>query len=175
MKLAKNRRIQNKTDYLKRLKFLKSETPRVVFRKTNKYIISQYVSSKEAQDKVELEVNSKRLLTLGWPKEFAGSLKSIPASYLTGYLMGHLAKKEKKENPIVDFGMIRTIHKTKVYSFLKGLKDSGIKFECDEEFFPTKEKIIGKNLKKDFSKHFEDVKSKITKLESLPKSTQKRK
>ncbi|MFH1365765.1 MAG: 50S ribosomal protein L18, partial [archaeon] len=163
MKVMKVRRRENKTDYLKRLNLLKSKTPRIVFRKTNKYIISQYVRSKSAQDTVEIEVNSKRLLTKGWPKEFEGSLKSIPASYLTGYLMGFIIKQEKKESPIVDFGMIRVLHKTKIYAFLKGLKDAGIEIECSEEFFPEEEKIKGKNLKKDFSKHFQEIKTKIEK------------
>jgi len=159
----KARRKENKTDYSKRLKLLKGKSPRVVFRKTNKYIIAQYIRSKEAQDSVEIEVNSKRLLTKGWPKEFAGSLKSLPASYLTGYLMGTVIKKEKKETPVVDFGMIRVLHKTKVFAFLKGLKDAGIEIECEKEFFPEEEKIKGKNLKEDFSRHFQEIKSKIEK------------
>jgi large subunit ribosomal protein L18 len=163
MRTVKLRRIKNKTDYLKRLNLLKGKTPRIVFRKTNKYILSQYVRSTAAQDSIEIEVSSKRLLTKGWPKEFEGSLKSIPASYLTGYLMGTLIKKEKKENPIVDFGMIRILHKTKGFAFLKGLKDAGIEIECDKEFFPEEDRIKGKNLKKDFSKHFQEVKSKIEK------------
>src|SRR4030042_69410 len=133
MKKAKVRRNKNKTDYLKRLKFLKSRRPRIVFRKTNKYIISQYIESKEAQDSVKIEVNSKRLMTKGWPEEFKGSLKSVPASYFTGYMMGLAIKSGKKETPIVDFGMIRVLHQTKVYAFLKGLKDAGVEIECDEE------------------------------------------
>ncbi len=169
MKIPKLRRIKNKTDYLKRLKLLKGKIPRVVFRKTNKHIIAQYVTSKEAQDKVEIEVNSKKLLTVGWPKEFEGSLKSIPAAYLTGYFIGSAIKKEKKENPIVDFGMTKVRHKTKVFAFLKGMIDSGIKIECDKEFFPEEEKITGKNLKKDFSNSFKEVKSKIDKSEDLVK------
>lgn len=168
MKIAKIRRKENKTDYSKRLKLLKGETPRVVFRKTNKYIIAQYIRSKEAKDSVEIEVNSKKLLKKEWPEEFKGSLKSIPAAYLTGYWMGFLIKKEKKETPIVDFGMIRMLHKTKTYAFLKGLSDSGVKIQCDKEFFPEEEKIKGKNLKKDFSKHFQEVKSNIEKWITPP-------
>jgi len=51
MRTIKKRRKQNKTDYLGRLKLLKSGKPRVVFRRTNKYIIVQYITSKQAQDK----------------------------------------------------------------------------------------------------------------------------
>lgn len=163
MRVDKKRRKQSKTDYSKRIKLLKSGSPRVVFRKTNKYVISQYVTSKEAQDKIEFGVSSKDLMKYGWPKEFKGSLKSIPASYLVGFLIGKKIIKQKLENPIVDLGMLRILYKTKVYGFLKGLKDSGIEIKCEDKMFPEEDRIKGKNLKKDFSKTFEEIKSKIEK------------
>jgi large subunit ribosomal protein L18 len=161
MKTLKRRRKEYKTDYLKRIKLLKSGSPRVVFKKTNKYIIAQYVKSKEAQDKVEMGITSKILIKYGWQKEFEGSLKSIPASYLTGLLIGKKILEKKLEKPIIDFGMIRVLHKNRAFAFLKGLKDSGIKVECKEEFFPNEDRIKGKHLKKDFLKMFEEIKSKI--------------
>ena len=106
VKIAKRRRRESKTDYLNRLKLLKSGKPRVVFRKTNKYIIAQYIESKEAKDKIVIGVNSKDLLKYGWPKENLGALKSITAAYLTGFLIGKKILKEKLQEPIVDFGMI---------------------------------------------------------------------
>jgi len=163
IKVAKRRRRENKTDYLNRIKLLKGGQPRVVFRKTNKYVISQYVTSIEAQDKVVMGVSAKHLLKYGWPKEFQGSLKSTSAAYLTGLLMGKKIKKEKLEKPIVDLGMLRTLHKTAVYSFLKGLIDSGLDIKCKEEAFPSEDRIEGKHLKKDFSKSFNEIKSKIEK------------
>jgi len=161
MKTQKKRKKENKTDYLKRIKLLKGRSPRIVFRKTNRYIIAQYVKSKEAQDKVEAGVTSKSLIKYGWPKELKGSLKSIPASYFTGLLIGKKILRKKLEKPVADFGMIRVLHKNRAFSFLKGLKDSGVKVECKEEFFPTEDKIKGKHLKKDFSKIFEEIKFKI--------------
>jgi len=146
-KTIRRRRHENKTDYLHRLKLLKSEKSRVVFRRTNRYIIAQYVESHEAQDKVVFGVNSKDLLKHGWPETAKGSLKSISASYLTGYLMGKEIEKKKLETPIVDFGMIRTLHKTKVYAFLKGMIDAGIEISCDEECFPEEERISGERMK----------------------------
>jgi len=155
MKTVKKRRKQNRTDYLGRLKLLKSGKPRVVFRKTNKYIIAQYVTSKQAQDKIVFGVNSKDLMAHGW-KEESGSLKSIPASYLTGYLIGKQIIKKSLETPIVDFGMTRVLHKTKTYAFLKGLIESGVKIKCDKGF-PDEEKIKGKV-------EVEKIKLKIDKL-----------
>jgi large subunit ribosomal protein L18 len=164
MKTLKRRRKENKTDYLKRLKLLKSNSSRIVFRKTNKYIISQYVTSKEAQDKIELGINSKDLLKYGWPEESKTSIKSISASYLTGFLMGKNILNKKLKTPILDIGMIQNMHKTKVYGFIKGIIDSGVKIKCNEETFPSQERIEGKNMKKDFSKTFSEIKLKIEKI-----------
>ena len=164
MKTIFKRRREKKTNYSKRKELLKGNFPRVVFRKTNKYLIGQYVVSHEAQDKIEIGVNSKHLEKYGWPKEFEGSLKSIPASYLTGFLLGKRIVKEKKTTPIFDFGMIRSVHKTKPFAFLKGLIDAGVNISNKkEEVFPEEDRIKGKSLKKDFSVKFDEIKSKIGK------------
>lgn len=161
MKVQKRRRMEKKTDYGKREKLLRSEKPRLVFRKTNRYILAQYISSKNAQDKVGIGVTSKDLLGYGWPKELEGSLKSLPASYLTGLLIAKKISDQKLPNPIMDLGMLRVLHKTKIYSFIKGANDGGLKIKCDSSLFPEEERIKGKHLKKDFSKTFELIKSKI--------------
>jgi len=163
MKTLKKRKAEHKTDYAKRIKLLKSELPRVVFRKTNRYVLAQYVTSDEAQDKIILGITSKVLLKHGWPEELRGSLKSIPASYLTGYLIGIQIIKKKLETPIIDFGMHRVLHKSKLHAFLKGLSDSGVKIKCKEEAFPEQDRIKGKHMKKDFSKTFEEIKTKLNK------------
>jgi large subunit ribosomal protein L18 len=154
MKVQKRRKREHKTDYGKRFKLLKSGKPRIVFRKTNKYIIAQYTISKEAEDKIILGINSKDLLNYGWPETAKSSLKSITASYLTGCLICKKIIEKKLKTPIMDFGMIRVLHKSKVYAFLKGLIDSGIKINCNEKFFPDESKIKGENLKHkiDFNK-----------------------
>lgn len=163
MRVQKKRRREAKTDYTRRIALLKSGLPRLVFRKTNRYIIAQYVESKSAQDKAIMEVTSKDLIEYGWPKEARGSLKSIPACYLTGYLIGKKILKEKMQTPTVDFGMYRMIHKNRQFAFLNGLIDSGLKIKCDKENFPEKERIEGKKLKKDISKEIEKIKSNIDK------------
>jgi len=163
MKTLKKRRKEYKTDYLKRLKLLKSEVPRIVFRKTNKYLIAQYVISEETRDRIDIGITSKKLMNHGWPKNSQGSLKSLPASYLTGLLIGKEIINNKKQMPIVDFGMLRVLPKSKVYAFLKGLIDSGVNLKHKEENFPKEDRISGKHLKKDFSKTFNEIKSKIMK------------
>jgi len=141
MKTIRKRRKQCKTDYKRRLNLLKSEKPRVVFRRTNKYVIAQYVESSEARDKIIFGLTSKDLLKYGFPEKMAGSLKSLGACYLTGYLIGKKIVKEKLVQPILDIGMTRALHKNRVYAFLKGLIDSGIKIGCKEEAFPDEERI----------------------------------
>ncbi|MEK6823524.1 MAG: 50S ribosomal protein L18 [Nanoarchaeota archaeon] len=161
MKTLKRRRKEYKTNYKKRFALLKSELPRIVFRKTNRYLIAQYVQSKNAQDKIIFGIDSRELIKYDWPgKE---NIKSIPAAYLTGYLIGGKILLKKLEKPIIDLGMIRSIHKSKVYAFIKGLVDSGIKIECDKENFPDESKINGEHLKNKIP--FDKIKLKITKNE----------
>jgi len=105
MKIEKKRRIENKTNYKKRLILLKSKTPRLVVRKTNKYLIIEIIESKNAQDYVESFVSTKELLNYGWPKEMSNSLKSVTAGYLAGLLIG---KKTKAKEIILDSGLIET-------------------------------------------------------------------
>lgn len=163
MKTINRRRKEHKTDYNKRIKLLKSRIPRVTFRKTNKYIIGQYITSKEAQDKVILEIRSNKLKKFGWPNEFENSLKSLPASYLTGFLIGKTISKEKLETPIIDTGMTRMIPGNKAYAFILGIIDSGI-ILSKKNIPRNEERIKGKFLKKDFSKEFDSIKLKIEKL-----------
>src|SRR5437773_7561 len=117
--LPKRRRLEAKTDYGTRLTLIRSGKPRFVLRKTNRYIVAQLVVSKAAQDTVVLTVSSKDLLEKGWPKDKEGSLKSLPAAYLAGYMFGNLAKKEAKE-AILDLGMQRNVKKSRLYAALKG-------------------------------------------------------
>jgi len=159
MKTLKRRRREYKTDYGKRFALLKSGTPRIVFRKTNKYLIAQYVISKEAQDKTIIGVNSKDLIKHGWPETAKGSLKSTTASYLIGYLIGKRILEKKLEKPIIDFGMARMLHKSKVYGFIKGLIDSGVEINCKGEAFPDESRIKGEHMKNKIP--FEEIKSKI--------------
>lgn len=160
MKVDKRRRRECKTDYLSRRKLLQGEKPRIAFRKTNKYVTAQYIVSKEAQDSIKIGLSSKDLLKFGWPKENSGALKSLPASYLLGLLIGERIIKEKLESPILDFGMIRTIHKNRLFAFVKGLKDAGIKIKCPEEAFPSQERLDGEHLKNKIN--LKEIKSKIT-------------
>ena len=98
-KMMKRRKQEKKTDYKARLNMLKSGKGRIVFRKTKRYIIGQYIKSEEAKDSVIIGLTSKELLKYGWPASLEGSLKSLPACYLAGFLLGKkiLDKEEKTD------------------------------------------------------------------------------
>jgi len=151
MKILKRRRLESKTDYRARLALLKSGMPRLVVRKTNKYIITQVVTSDIAQDKIIAGVNSKSLLSKGWPENAKGSLKSIPAAYLTGLLIGKLASEKKISEAILDMGMYRNIQKSRIYAVLKGAVDAGMKIPHSEETLPEI-KINNEKIKSAFEK-----------------------
>jgi large subunit ribosomal protein L18 len=142
MKTIRRRRLERKTDYKSRLALLKSEKPRLVIRKTNRYMIAQIVESDIAQDKTLFKISSKDLLGNKWPKESPGSLKSLPAAYLTGLQLGSLAKSKLENKEIIlDIGMQRSIPKSRIYAVLKGVIDSGIKINHDKEMLPSEEKV----------------------------------
>ncbi len=143
--VPKRRRRQQKTDYAMRMKLLQHGSGRVAFRKTNRRIIGQYIESKEAQDKVVFSVDSKSLINLGWPKEKSGSLKSLPASYLTGFLLGKKMIKNGNNKAIFDIGLQRSVKKSRMYAFLKGIIDAGVAINTDKSALPNEDMINGKN------------------------------
>ena len=149
LRTLKRRRRENKTDYKLRKNLLKSGLPRIVVRQTNKYYIVQVVESNEAQDKVLSMVTSKDLLKNGWDKKFEGSLKSIPAGYLTGKL---LAKKIGKGNYIVDIGMTRPLKGSRIFSVVKGLIDGGLEISANEKVFPSEDRLLGEHLNPELKK-----------------------
>jgi len=152
LRTIKRRRRENKTDYKARRILLESGIPRIVVRRTNKYYILQAVESNEAQDKVIATVTSKELLKNGWDAK--GSLKSVPAGYLTGMLM---AKKLKSGKYIMDLGMARTFKGGRVFAVVKGLVDGGLDIPANEKVFPTEERLNGEHLK-------DDVKAMVAKV-----------
>ncbi len=149
---VRRRRLEARTDYKARLELLKSGKPRVVIRKTNRYVIVQIVTSNLAQDQVIFGTSSKVLLMKGWPEAQAGSLKNLSAAYLTGFFVGKQAK-DKIKDAIVDLGMHRNIQKSRIYAVVKGLVDSGLPVLCGEEALPIEEDFErNTNIKDIFTK-----------------------
>jgi large subunit ribosomal protein L18 len=153
----KRRRKENKTDYKLRLGLLKSGKPRIVIRKTNKYFIVQAVESHEAQDKVLAGITSKDLMKNGWNEKLKGSLKSLPAGYLTGLLLAKKINNEKTEF-ILDLGMARTIAGNRIYAVVKGLVDGGLNIKVNETVFPVEKRLDGEHLKPEVKEMISKIK-----------------
>ena len=60
------RRREGKTNYKKRLAFVKSDLPRLVVRRSNKYFNLQIIDNKPTGDVTLAHFNSKNLSKLGW-------------------------------------------------------------------------------------------------------------
>ena len=149
IKVQYRRRRENKTDYTARKSLL--EGKRFVVRKTNRYIIAQFVEHKEAQDRTICLTNSKELSKYGLKETY--SMKNLQAAYLTGYLCGIKALKHNIKNAVLDIGLLRSTKGSRIYSALKGAVDAGVNIPHSKEIIPT-EKML--NLKE-----IEAIKKKI--------------
>lgn len=152
------RRIQQKTNYKKRLALLKSKQDRVVIRRTNKQVVVQLVKFEPKGDKTLCSAVSTELKEMGWN----GSGKNMPASYLTGFLCGKRAMKAGVSNAILDMGLHTPVHGGRIFAALKGFVDAGVKVPVEVEVMPKDERISGKHLQKppEFEKVLSQIKSK---------------
>jgi large subunit ribosomal protein L18 len=156
-KVKFRRRRENITDYRKRLALLKSGLPRAVVRKTLRRTIVQVVNYNEKGDETIVFASSLDLKKYGWNK----STKSVPAAYLTGYLVGKIAKAKGIESMVLDMGRQKPTKGGRLFASLKGLLDAGIEINHGEEIFPDEDRIMGKHLGDDYPSIFEEVKNKI--------------
>jgi large subunit ribosomal protein L18 len=162
-KMPFKRRRLGKTDYNKRLKLLFSKKPRLVIRKSLKYIRAQVIEFDKAGDKTIVAASSQELKKLGW--KFA--LDNIPAAYLTGLMIGKKALKKGVKEVILDSGLYSSTTGNKIYAALKGVVDSGLKVPVSEEILPKEERIKGVHIAsymdkfKDLPEQFEKIKSKM--------------
>jgi len=154
------RKREGKTNYKKRIGLVTSKRTRLVIRKTLSKIIAQLIDFKLEGDIVKLGVTSDELTKLGWK----GSVKNIPATYMTGYLIGKRAQKNKINSAILDIGLNTSIPGVRIYAALKGAIDSGLKIEASEEIFPSEDRINGKHIQ-NFGNNLEDIKKKIDESE----------
>ncbi len=153
MKTQRRRRVEAKTDYKARLNMLKSEKPRLVVRKSNRYIIAQIVKSDIAQDKTLVKFSSRDLLNKGWPKELSGSLKSKQAAYLTGFAIGKLSPEKSL---IFDIGLNRNAQKSRIFSVLKGALDAGLNIPHSPESLPDLKDLESNDKLKDILKKIKE-------------------
>jgi large subunit ribosomal protein L18 len=158
------RRIEQKTDYKKRLAILKSKKDRFVLRISNSLVNAQIIKYDKDGDKTIIAATSKELVSLG----YTGNLKNTPAVYLTSLLLANKAKKQNIEEVVFDLGARNYKSGNKIFAGLKAIVDAGIICPHNEKAFPKQDRIEGKviagHLKKPVDKDFMAVKEKILKM-----------
>jgi large subunit ribosomal protein L18 len=153
------RRLEEKTDYAKRLALLKSGKTRLVVRKSNSHCIVQAVEYLRSGDKILAGAHSKELEKFGYSLHKG----NLPSAYLTGYLCGIRAKKNGVNESILDIGLATPVHGTRIFAAAKGYKDSGMSVNCGENAFPSENRINGEHLGEDKAKIVENAKNEIKK------------
>jgi large subunit ribosomal protein L18 len=141
-KMPFKRRREGKTNYRKRLKLLLSKKPRLVVRKSLKYIRAQIIEFDFKGDKTLASASSEELKKLGW--NFA--CDNLPAAYLTGLLIGKRALEKKIKEVILDAGVYPSTKGSRIYAVVKGALDVGLKVPVDEGVLPSEDRILGKHI-----------------------------
>lgn len=148
------RRREGKTDFEKRLRFIKSKTPRLVVRRSNKSVIVQVIEFDPKGDKTLLSINAKAIeKKYKWPAK-----RNVWTAYLTGLYAGKMATKHKIKKVISDVGRYTPSKGSVVFAALQGAIDGGIEMKVHDEKVPTDK--IG-NPPDTIKKTFEDLKKKI--------------
>jgi len=155
--LKYRRRRQGRTDYKLRLSLLISRKPRFVIRRKLNNIFVHAVEYDTNGDKTVASGHSRELLKYGWK----GHKGNTPSAYLTGLLCGLRAKKKGIKEGILDIGLYRAVKGSSIFAAAKGIIDSKQEVKCNEKYFPSEERITGKNAKTDMTKNFYEVKNKI--------------
>jgi large subunit ribosomal protein L18 len=138
------RRREGRTNYHKRLKLLQSGKPRLVIRRSNTGITCQFITYSAAGDKILAAANAADVRKAGLTQT---SGKSLPASYLTGFIAGKRAKAAGVTEAIVDIGMQTATKGNRLFAAVKGALDAGISIPVSEEVLPSDERINGSHIK----------------------------
>jgi large subunit ribosomal protein L18 len=138
--VAFRRRREGKTNYNKRLAFLKSGSTRLVARKTSNQIIVQLVNYSPEGDKVVVTVDGKKLMKMGWFRS-----KNLPTAYLSGYVAGKEAIKKGVKGAVLDIGRNTPTKSFYAFAVLKGAIDAGLDIPHSDTVF-DEERFNGKHI-----------------------------
>jgi len=158
-RLKYRRRRTGETDYRRRLKLLKSGKHRAIVRVSNTQVTCQLAMYEKGGDKVLVSCSGKNLNALGWPSK--ASNKSIPAAYVTGYLMGSKAINLGCNEAVLDIGLSSGSSGSRNYAALKGMVDAGLEVPHDESILPSQERINGEHIDGSIAKEVEKIIKKI--------------
>jgi large subunit ribosomal protein L18 len=148
------RRREGITDYATRLALLKSGKPRMVVRKTNRYVCVQFVDFAEKGDRAITTATSKALSKYG----FDGKCNS-PSAFLTGMLAAKRAQAKGVKEFVLDMGLQTASKGNVVFSALQGAIAAGLKSNFGKEKMPSPARSSGEHL--GLKQKFEEAKNKI--------------
>jgi large subunit ribosomal protein L18 len=197
-RVSRKRRREGKTNYYVRYRLVKSKHIILVVRKTNRYILAQFIYPTPIGDYTLAAAHSRELVKLfGWK----GGTKNTPTAYLVGLLAGLRAKKLGITKAVAYIGLHRPVRGSKIFAVIKGVLDAGIEVPVDKEMLPDDNRIKGliiaeyakmlserdpERFKKQFSamlnsqfdprnltEHFEEVRNRILKTYlNIPESVE---
>ncbi|MEM1583683.1 MAG: 50S ribosomal protein L18 [Nitrososphaerota archaeon] len=150
------------TNYRIRLKLVKSGLPRLVVRKSSRYITVQVVDSRAGGDRTILTVSSRHLSRYGW----RASTKNLPAAYLTGFLAGIVAKKKGIQKAIVDIGLYTPVSGSRLFASIKGFRDAGVEVPVSEEKLPSEDRVKGGHIQE----YYQMIKEQNVETQQFSKS-----
>ncbi len=137
------RKREGKTDYRKRAKLVMSGKPRLVVRKSLKYVVVQLIEYHPTGDVTVASASSKELKGLGWK----GGASNIQAFYLTGLMCGLRVVVDKKHKVAVfDSGHYSLNKKSKIFAALKGSLDAGMDIPHSSDVLPDDETVKDKDV-----------------------------
>ncbi|RLG87714.1 MAG: 50S ribosomal protein L18 [Thermoprotei archaeon] len=176
-KVPRRRRREGKTNYYKRYRYVLSGHIRAVVRKTNKYIIVQFIKFNPIGDETLVACHSNELSKLfGWK----GDPNNTPAAYLTGLVAGLRALKAGIKYAVPDIGLHRPVRGSRIFAAIKGIRDAGVEVPASKEVLPSEDRIRGEHIAKyaemlassnpdEFNRRFSKVLSRGLDPRELPK------
>jgi len=138
------RRREGMTNYRQRLALLKSGTSRLVIRISNKYVSAQLINLGPIGDETIVSISSKDLLSYGWK----APTNNLPASYLSGFLLGKKALAIGIKEAVLDIGLHSGTKGSKAFAAHKGAIDAGLEIPHSEVAFGSWERIRGEHIAK---------------------------
>lgn len=153
--VAYRRKREDITHYKKRLKLLLTKKHRLVVRKSLNNIYGQIIDYSAKGDRIIVSACSKELEKIGWSYHKG----NIPSAYLTGLLVGKKALEKNIIEGVFDIGLYASVKGARIYAFLQGAVDAGLKVNCEKGIMPNADRIHGKHIT-DFGKIVNENKQK---------------
>jgi large subunit ribosomal protein L18 len=138
--LTLKRTRQRKTNYRKRAALLLSRSYFIVAKISDQNVSCQVLKPTIKGDIVICSAHSRELRKYGWK----GSMNSLPACYLTGFLLGKKSIANGTNNAILYTGT--DSFTSRVAACLKGILAAGVNVPVSEDNLPTDDRTSGKHI-----------------------------